>query len=120
VKRIDEAVAGRRKALMVSGLRGLAKPKAPAPPAAAAAETEQCDLCGTTIPPDHRHILNLYERQIVCVCEGCWGLKSGDAEFRPTGSRTLWLEGFELPEELWPQFRISIGQIGRASCRERV
>ena len=105
MKPLDEAVANRRKALMVSGLRGLAKPK---PPTAAVTD-ELCDLCGTTVPPDHRHMLNLYERQIVCVCESCWGLRSGDASFRPTGTRTLWLESFELPEEIWAQFRIPIG-----------
>jgi hypothetical protein len=105
VKPLDEAVANRRRALMVSGLRGLAQPKPPAPVSA----EEQCDLCGTTVPDDHRHMLNLYERQIVCVCESCWALRSGDAEFRPTGSRTLWLPDFELPEELWAQFRIPIG-----------
>jgi Family of unknown function (DUF5947) len=54
-------------------------------------------------------MLNLYERQIVCVCESCWALRSGEADFAPTGSRTLWLEDFELPEELWAQFRIPIG-----------
>jgi uncharacterized protein DUF5947 len=105
VKRIDEAVAGRRKAMMVSGLRGLAKPQAPQP----ASTEERCDLCGTSVPSDHRHLLNLYERQIVCVCEGCWGMRSGDDELRPTGTRTLWLEDFELPEELWAQFRLPIG-----------
>lgn len=106
---LDQAVADRRRALMVSGLRGLAKPK---PPQAAAPVTdglERCDLCTTTVPSDHRHMLNLYERQIVCVCESCWALRSGDAEFRPTGSRTLWLDGFQLPEEIWAQFRIPIG-----------
>ena len=108
MKPIDEAVANRRRALMVSGLRGLAKPKPPASAPAPEAQ-EHCDLCNTTVPPDHRHMLNLYERQIVCVCESCWALRSGDAEFRPTGNRTLWLEGFELPEELWAQFRIPIG-----------
>jgi Family of unknown function (DUF5947) len=105
VKPIDEAVANRRRALMVSGLRGLAQPK---PPTQAGPE-ERCDLCNTTVPADHRHMLNLYERQIVCACESCWALRSGDADFRPVGSRTLWLEGFELPEELWAQFRIPIG-----------
>jgi hypothetical protein len=105
---LDKAVAGRRRALMVSGLRGLAKPEPPAPVPAADAE-ERCDLCETTVPPDHRHMLNTYERQIVCVCESCWALRSGDAEFRPTGNRTLWLEDFQLPEEIWAQFRIPIG-----------
>jgi len=112
VKPLDEAVASRRRALMVSGLRGLARPKAPdAPPPTSAApdSQERCDLCNTTVPSDHRHMLNLYERQIVCVCESCWALRSGDPEFRPTGNRTLWLEDFELPEELWAQFRIPIG-----------
>jgi hypothetical protein len=105
VKPLDQAVANRRKALMVSGLRGLAQPRPPAPVSA----EERCDLCETTVPHDHRHMLNLYERQIVCVCESCWALRSGDAEFRPTGSRTLWLPDLALPEELWAQFRIPIG-----------
>jgi hypothetical protein len=105
VKPLDEAVAGRRKALMVSGLRGLAAPKPPAP----VSIDERCDLCDTTVPPDHRHMLNLYERQIVCVCESCWALRSGDSDFRPTGSRTLWLDDFRLPEAIWAQFRIPIG-----------
>ena len=105
MKPLDEAVANRRRALMVSGLRGLAQPKPPAP----VTTDERCDLCQTTVPSDHRHMLNLYERQIVCVCESCWALRSGDADFRPVGSRTVWLEGFELPEEVWAQFRIPIG-----------
>ena len=105
MKPLDEAVANRRKALMISGLRGLAQPKPPTPVSA----EERCDLCGTTVPPDHRHMLNLYERQIVCVCESCWALRSGDSDFAPTGNRTVWLEAFELPEELWAQFRIPIG-----------
>ena len=105
MKPLDEAVANRRKALMISGLRGLAQPKPPTP----VSTDERCDLCGTTVPPDHRHMLNLYERQIVCVCESCWALRSGDSDFAPTGSRTVWLEDFQLPEELWAQFRIPIG-----------
>lgn len=95
---------------MVSGLRGLAKPQAPAPaPQAEDDPVERCDLCQTSVPPDHRHMLNLYERQIVCTCEACWALRSGDTEFRPVGNRTLWLEDFQLPEEIWAQFRIPIG-----------
>jgi hypothetical protein len=111
VKPLDEAVSGRRKALMVSGLRGLAMPSAreEADLNRAVVALERCDLCETTVPPDHRHMLNLFERQIVCVCESCWALRSGDSDFRPTGSRTLWLEDFRLPEAIWAQFRIPIG-----------
>jgi Family of unknown function (DUF5947) len=88
---------------MVGGLRALAKPRPPVGP------EERCDLCSTAVPHDHRHMLDLYERRIVCVCESCWALRSGDSEYRPTGSRTVWLEDFDLPEELWAQFRIPIG-----------
>ena len=106
MKPLDEAVANRRKALMVSGLRGLAQPKPPTPVRHGRALRP---LQHEPSRSDHRHMLNLYERQIVCVCESCWALRSGDADFRPVGSRTLWLEGFRLPEELWAQFRIPIG-----------
>ena len=68
-----------------------------------------CELCGTSMPEDHRHLLQTEERRIVCVCEACWALRSGDAEFRPTGSRFTWLEGFTLPSELWARFGIPIG-----------
>ena len=94
--------------MMVSGPARARAAEADGAPSRSGPE-EHCDLCNTTVPSDHRHMLNLYERQIVCVCESCWALRSGDPEFRPTGSRTLWLEDFELPEELWAQFRIPIG-----------
>jgi Fe-S cluster biogenesis protein NfuA len=70
---------------------------------------ERCDLCGTTVPEDHRHLLNLVERRIECACESCWALRSGDAEYRPTGGRTLWLADLQLPDELWASFQIPIG-----------
>jgi hypothetical protein len=68
-----------------------------------------CDLCSTSMPEDHRHLLHLDERRIVCVCESCWALRSGDAEYRPTGSRVVWLEDLDLPEDLWARFRVPIG-----------
>jgi hypothetical protein len=102
------ARAGRRRAQLVAGRRGL-RPPTPAAPVPEDATAERCDLCQTTVPDDHRHMLNMHERQIVCVCESCWALRSGDPEFRPVGTRTAWLEGFRMPEEIWASFRIPIG-----------
>lgn len=68
-----------------------------------------CDICGTSMPEDHRHLLNLEDRHMVCACESCWALRSGDAEYRPTGNRVLWLEDFVLPDEIWARFSIPIG-----------
>jgi hypothetical protein len=70
---------------------------------------ERCDLCGGEVPAEHRHLLQLEERQILCSCETCFALHSGDPELRPTGHRVLWLESFEFPDELWAEFRIPIG-----------
>jgi Family of unknown function (DUF5947) len=44
----------------------------------------------------------------VCSCEACWALHSGDAAYRPVGTRTVWLEQFELDDQLWASFQIPI------------
>jgi Family of unknown function (DUF5947) len=120
---IADAVAARRRAELVSGLRGLTRPgigtrtgqradagqrtdRDGAPPGPA---DELCDLCGVTIPADHRHLLQLVERRIVCACETCWAMRSGEGDYRPTGNRTLWLPDLRLPDELWASFQIPIG-----------
>jgi hypothetical protein len=79
---------------------------APAPPRAA---TGTCELCPIGIGEQHRHLLDLTQRRIVCVCETCWSLRSGDPEFRPPGTRTLWLEDFVMPDAVWAAFQIPIG-----------
>ncbi len=105
---LDEAVAARRRAGLVNGLRGLAR--APARPSPApSADTEVCDLCGIGIPEEHRHLLALSERRIVCACEACWAMRSGEGDYRPTGNRTMWLAGLDVPDDLWASFQIPIG-----------
>jgi hypothetical protein len=117
---IVDAVAVKQRAQLVSGLRGLARstrvarsPLAGGVDAAAVrsmdASEDRCELCETTIPDDHRHLLNLVERRIECVCESCWALRSGDAEYRPVGGRTLWLADLDVPDEVWASFQIPIG-----------
>jgi Family of unknown function (DUF5947) len=96
----------RTQAEVISALRRLQMRQMPEGPQPIEAN---CDLCGTSMPEDHRHLLQLEERSIVCVCESCWALRSGDAEYRPTGSRVVWLEDLVLPDDLWARFRIPIG-----------
>lgn len=36
-----------------------------------AAAVEQCDMCRVNIPPRHRHLLELANRQILCACDAC-------------------------------------------------
>jgi hypothetical protein len=70
---------------------------------------ELCDLCGGEVAEEHRHLLHLDERRIMCACESCFALRSGDPELRPTGTRIEWLDGFRLDEDVWARLRIPIG-----------
>jgi Family of unknown function (DUF5947) len=125
---LEQALRVRRRAALVTGLRGLTREGRGANIAAARSSPgldidvadgaggapgnvgeERCELCGTTIPEDHRHLLNLVERRIECSCESCWALRSGDAEYRPTGNRTIWLGDLAMPDEVWAAFQIPIG-----------
>ncbi len=36
-------------------------------------------------------------------------LRSGDPELRPTGTRVVWLDDFELSDDLWAAFGLPIG-----------
>jgi Family of unknown function (DUF5947) len=109
-QRLADAIAARRRAEMVAGLRGLAtRPVARPEQPPAQADVELCDLCGVTIPLDHRHLLHLTERRIVCSCEACWAMRAGEGDYRPVGSRTVWLSDLELPDDLWASFQIPIG-----------
>ena len=102
--------------LATQGLRrmaGWAGPRAAPPPAprppAPAAQTGTCELCPISLAEDHRHLLHLHERRIICVCETCWSMHSGDPEYRPPGQRTVWLEDFVMSDDVWAAFQIPIG-----------
>jgi hypothetical protein len=106
---IDEAVASRRRAQVISGMRGLARARPAGAVAGGSQDDEHCDLCGLSIPDDHRHLLALVERRIVCSCEACWAMRAGEGDYRPTGNRTVWLPDLDVPDDLWASFQIPIG-----------
>ncbi len=106
---LEDMVAARRRSDALARMRALAQSAAAGGDRPRAQAAERCDLCHTTLPDDHRHLLELVQRRIVCTCEACWALHSGDPEYRPTGSRTVWLEPFECEPETWAAFQIPIG-----------
>src|SRR6185295_3108834 len=61
-----------------------------------ASDAGHCDFCAVGLGHNHRHLLQLDERRIVCVCESCWALHSGDPAYRPAGARTIVLDDFRL------------------------
>jgi hypothetical protein len=115
--RVRELGELRRRTEAVQALRALRER-----PAARATVAERCDLCGTELPEEHRHLLHTVDRTILCSCEPCWAMRAGDPELRPTGTRVLWLNGFRLPGELWTAFQIPVGLafLMRSSATESV
>lgn len=45
----------------------------------------------------------------MCACESCFVRASGEARYRPTGRRTIWLEDLQMTDELWARFAIPVG-----------
>ena len=93
----------RRQAELVGGpAGGSRRPRDRAAAAAAAAParrtpTSTATSAASRIPADHRHLLHLVERRILCACETLLALRGGDPDLRPTGTRTLWLDGLRAP-----------------------
>ena len=99
---------------MISGMRGLARARpgerAGGGPARPIRRSERCgSVRRSSIPDDHRHLLALVERRIVCSCEACWAMRAGEGDYRPTGNRTVWLPDLDVPDDLWASFQIPIG-----------
>jgi hypothetical protein len=110
---LETRIAGRRRANLVSGLRGLSRSSAGQQSiqggAAAKEPEERCDLCGTPLAAAHRHLLHLTERRILCACETCLNERSADPEMRPAGTRVAWISELRMADELWARLGIPIG-----------
>ena len=73
---------------------------------------ERCELCGEPIPAQHRHLLDLSSRELMCACRACSVLfdrrAAGGGHYRLVPDRRLALEGFELEDARWADLRIPV------------
>jgi hypothetical protein len=99
-------VTGAANADLVARLRRMAQPRASPP---APAQGPRCDLCGAAMAEDHRHLLDVGQRRILCACEPCIAMRSGEGDLRPTGTRSVLLDDLVLRDDVWAQFQIPIG-----------
>ncbi len=90
--------------------RGLDEPAKP--DLASSSEQEHCELCGLPVPDQHRHVVDLQTRRLLCACRACSVLfdrrAAGGGHYRLVPDRRLRLEGFQLGEETWEQLRIPV------------
>ncbi len=79
-----------------------------------AAETaqERCELCSEPIPTEHRHLLNVTTREIMCACRPCSILfdrrAASEGRYRIIPDRLLFLEDFEMGDAQWESLRIPV------------
>jgi Family of unknown function (DUF5947) len=75
-------------------------------------QEEHCDLCGEPIPREHRHLLDLETRELMCACRACSLLfdrgAAGGGHYRLVPERRLSLADFELPDPAWERLRIPV------------
>ncbi len=73
---------------------------------------ERCELCSEPIPPEHRHLLDVSAREILCSCRACSILfdrrAASEGKYRLIPDRRLFLEDFEMSDAQWESLRIPV------------
>lgn len=71
---------------------------------------ERCELCAVAVPADHRHVVNLDSRALLCACRPCALLFDGDAEqtYRTVPDRYLALPDV-LTQAEWDELEVPVG-----------
>ena len=78
----------------------------------AQAAQERCELCSEPIPSEHRHLLDVFTREIMCTCRACSILfdreAASEGKYRLIPDRRLFLEDFEMDDARWESLRVPV------------
>jgi hypothetical protein len=75
---------------------------------------ERCDLCGAPIAPDHRHVLDVSSRELMCACRPCALLfdreaaGAGGRHYRLVPDRRLRVDDLDLDDVTWADLRLPV------------
>jgi Family of unknown function (DUF5947) len=76
------------------------------------AAAQRCELCASPISSDHRHLLDLRDRELICACRPCSLLfdreAAGAGKYRLVPERRLRLSAFQLDDLSWERLRIPV------------
>jgi hypothetical protein len=110
----------------MAGSRLMQLAASPPAPRAASDADERCDLCAAPIPSEHRHLLRLADRELMCACTPCSLLFYDDVatngRYRLVSDRRLRLQDFVLDDLMWEELRLPVDMafFFRDTAAERV
>jgi hypothetical protein len=85
---------------------------------------ERCELCNIGLRPDHAHLIEIAQRKILCTCDACAILFSGQAgvKFKRVPRRVRSLLNFNLNDAEWNALTVPINMafFFRSSLENRV
>jgi|SRR5579859_4464557 len=96
-----------RSAAPLGALRRFTRDRKPAP-----APVEHCELCSAVLALEHRHLLDLSSRVLICACDPCSILFSeqsaGGGKYRLAPRRYLALTNFQMSDAQWDELLIPV------------
>jgi hypothetical protein len=76
------------------------------------AALERCELCGTPIESEHRHVLEVATRELRCTCRACSILfdrpAAAEGRYKLVRDRRLALTDLELDDVMWAELRLPV------------
>jgi hypothetical protein len=84
---------------------------------------ERCELCSTGLRPDHAHLVELGRRKLLCTCDACAILFSGQGvKFKRVPRQVRILSEFHLGDSEWNGLMVPINMafFFRSSLENRV
>jgi len=84
---------------------------------------ERCELCSLGLRPDHPHLIEVAQRKILCTCDACALLFSGQGiKFKRVPRRVRSIPGFNLNDAEWNALMVPINMafFFRSSLENRV
>ncbi|AFM16895.1 hypothetical protein Mycch_2112 [Mycolicibacterium chubuense NBB4] len=76
------------------------------------AQGELCEMCAEPIADEHQHVVNVEDRQLMCVCRGCYLLftdTAAELRYRAVPDRYLAFPDFAMDRRQWEALQIPVG-----------
>src|SRR5215813_6250063 len=97
----DPTPIGNRQLAIGNALRRFVRPRA---------AVEHCDMCSAEVHPHHPHLFEPATRKLLCACQACAILFSGQAhtKYRRVPERVRHLADFQMTDGQWESLMIPI------------